>query len=216
MLLNQDDKIDIGAPLKEFKDFTGLMPPDFRGECLSNSELIRETHNSFARSSPFVSEEQRMATEDDDLYHFIAYTSVNGTLYELDGLNAAPISHGPCTFDEFSQKVIPVVQKRMQRFPMGEIRFNLIAMIQDPRIRAREIGDQETLIRERRKRSEWMWENALRRHNFLGFTGEALKGVVREKVKNGSYEAWVEEAKEKTKKRVEERRKKGVAGDDGL
>lgn len=157
-----------------------------------------------------------MATEDDDLYHFIAYTPINGTLYELDGLNPAPISHGPCSFDEFPSKVIPIVQKRMQRFPLGEIRFNLIAMIQDPRIRAKEIGDQETLNRERRKRTEWMWENALRRHNFLGFTGEVLKGVVREKVRNGAYDAWVEEAKEKTKKRVEERRKKGVVSEEEL
>lgn len=216
VLLNQDDKIDIGPDLKEFKEFTGFLPPDLRlrGECLSNSEKIRDTHNSFARSSPFVSEEQRMATEDDELYHFIAYTPINGILYELDGLNSAPISHGPCSFDEFPEKVKPVVQRRMQRFPPGEIRFNLIAMIRDPRVQAREIGDQETLYREERKRSEWMWENALRRHNFVGFTGELLKAVVSRKVKEGMYEEWVNEAKKKTKKRVEDRKQKEPASSD--
>ena len=135
-------------------------------------------------------------------------------LYELDGLNMAPISHGPCGFDEFPEKVIPVVQRRMQRFPLGEIRFNLIAMIRDPRVQASEIGDQETLLREKRKRAEWMWENALRRHNFVGFTGELLKAVVSQKVKEGRYGEWVDDAKKKTKKRVEDRRQKQVVGGD--
>jgi len=89
-------------------------------------------------------------------------------------------------------------------------------MVRDPRIRAREIGDQETLRLEAQKRTGWMWENALRRHNFVGFIGELTKGVVRAKLKEGdqAYDAWVEEAKRKTKGRIEERRKKGYAADE--
>lgn len=188
-----------------------------RGEALSNSELIRDVHNSFARSSPFVDETQRTATDDDDdVYHFIAYTSVNGTLYELDGLQPAPISHGDCTFEEFPDKVIPVLQRRIERYPSNEIRFNLLAMVQDPRIRAREIGDQDLLYREQQKRNAWQWENALRRHNFVGFIGEVLKGLVRSKVKEGpdAYGKWLEEAKGRTLARMEERSRKGAAVDE--
>jgi ubiquitin carboxyl-terminal hydrolase L5 len=187
-----------------------------RGECLSNSDLIRSTHNSFARSSPFIDETQRLATADDDVYHFIAYTPINGTLYELDGLNPFPISHGACTFDEFPDKVIPVVQRRIARYPADEIRFNLIAMIRDPRIGAREIGDIATVEQEERKRTEWVWENALRRHNFVGFVGELMKGVMRAKLAQGDdvYKKWVDDAKAKTKARVEERRKKGIAAEE--
>ncbi|KAI6830545.1 ubiquitinyl hydrolase [Hortaea werneckii] len=213
----EDGKVDIGPNLKDFKDFTSAFPSDLRGEALSNSDLIRDVHNSFARSSPFVSDESRMATEDDDVYHFIAYTSINSTLYELDGLQPAPIRHGDpgaCPPEIFSDAVVPVLQRRIARYPPTEIRFNLLAMCKDLRIQAKEIGDQEMLAREEQKRREWRWENALRRHNFVGLVGEVMKGVTAQKVKDGSYEKWVEEAKASTRKRVEDRQKRGQQGDE--
>lgn len=156
-----------------------------------------------------------MATEEDDVYHFIAYTPVNGQLYELDGLQPAPINHGPCSFDEFPAKVLPVLQRRIARYPAHEIRFNLLAMVQDLRIRAQELGDQTGLYREEQKRSGWQWENALRRHNFVGFTGELMKGVTAAKLKEGPayYDEWITEAKAKTEKRTAERTKKGGGGE---
>ena len=219
MLLNKDREVDVGTPLRDFKEFTTGFPPEFRGEALSNSELIRDVHNSFAKSSPFVDETQRMATEDDDdVYHFIAYTPINGVLYELDGLQPAPIAHGASTFEEFPEKVIPVLQRRINRYPANEIRFNLLAMVRDLRVRAREIGDQEMLMREEKKRNDWQFENALRRHNFVGFAGEVLKGVIAEKLKEGpdAYSNWIEEAKNKTKQRSEDRQKKGGDGDEEM
>jgi len=54
----------------------------------------------------------------------------------------------------------------------------------------------------------------LRRHNFVGFAGEVLKGVIREKVNQGGYDAWIEQAKSKTKARMEEGRRKG--GDEEM
>lgn len=216
VLMNKSEKdgVVLGGPLTDFKDFTQEFPPDIKGEALSNSDLIRDVHNSFARSSPFQSDESRVATEDDDVYHFIAFTSVNDKLYELDGLQAAPISHGECKPEEFSDKVIPVLQRRISKYPPNEIRFNLLAMCQDLRIKAREFGDPEMIMREEEKRREWQWENALRRHNFVGFVGELLKGVVKQKIDDGIYDAWVDEAKGRTKKKLEEGRKKGVSADE--
>jgi ubiquitin carboxyl-terminal hydrolase L5 len=196
-----------------------VLPPEFRGEALSNSELIRDVHNSFAKSSPFVDETQRQPDEtDNDAFHFIAYTPINGTLYELDGLQPAPISHGKCSQGEFPARVMEVLQRRIARYDATEIRFNLLAMVRDLRIRAREIGDFEMLAREERKRRDWQFENALRRHNFVGFAGEVLKGVVSAKLKEGgdaAFQGWVDEATKKMKKRIEERQKsKTGAGQD--
>ena len=84
-------------------------------------------------------------------------------------------------------------------------------MVRDLRIRAQEIGDRDMLHQEEQKRNAWQWENALRRHNFIGFIGEVLKGVTASKLRHGdgAYDQWVEGAKSKTKARVEEKRKVG-------
>ncbi|KAF7503699.1 hypothetical protein GJ744_003377 [Endocarpon pusillum] len=218
--LQPSSTINIGQELRSFKDFTRGFPSELLGEALSNSSLIRETHNSFARSSPFANETQQdPAARTEDVFHFIGYTVRNDILYELDGLQPYPISHGPCTTDEFADKIIPVLLKRTSRYPPEEVRFNLMAVCRDLRIKAQEIGDVEALARQKRKRTAWEWENALRRHNFVGFIGEMLKGVVELKLEHGGeaeYQRWVEEAKKTTEKRMTESqaRRKGEAGDE--
>ncbi|KAL2871851.1 putative 26S proteasome-associated ubiquitin C-terminal hydrolase [Aspergillus lucknowensis] len=201
---NNNTPITLGAELSSFKDFTTGFPSDLRGEALSNSEAIRTAHNAFARASPFVDETSRPQPEDEegDVYHFIAYTPVNGTLYELDGLQANPISHGACTTESFPEKVIEVLQRRIARYPETETRFNLMAVVRDLRIRAQEVGDVEALRTEERKRAAWAWENSLRRSNFVGFIGEVLKGVTGIKEREGGVDEWVKKAEGETARRL--------------
>lgn len=226
VLMNKQDKsgpegpeagyLDIGERLRDFREFTMALPPEFRGEALSNSELIRDVHNSFAKSSPFVDETQRTTGEAEDVYHFVAYTPVGGVLYEMDGLQPAPISHGPCSQEQFPARVMEVLQRRVNRYDATEIRFNLLAMVRDLRIRAKDFGDTEMLEREEQKRRDWRFENALRRHNFVGFAGEVLKGVVDQKLKNGgedAYKKWVDGATSKMKLRTEAKKKAGAEED---
>ncbi|ROT41256.1 ubiquitin carboxyl-terminal hydrolase [Sodiomyces alkalinus F11] len=220
VVMNKTDEVDLGARLSEFRDFAMALPPDLRGEALSNSELIREVHNSFAKSSPFADETQRAGDDEaEDAFHFVAYSAVGGTLYELDGLQPAPVSHGDCGADDFPSRVAGVLADRVATYASSEIRFNVLAMVRDPRVAAAEMGDQETLAREEEKRRQWRWENALRRHNFVGFAGEVLKGVVAEKVRqgDGAYEAWIQEGhrrRERDEGAMRLRRKMGAAGGD--
>ncbi|KAI0472157.1 ubiquitin carboxyl-terminal hydrolase [Xylariaceae sp. FL0804] len=235
VLMNRDGaEVDIGQPLRDFKEFTMVLPPEFRGEALSNSELIRDVHNSFAKSSPFVDETSAARNAGDeggeDAFHFVAYTPVGGTLWELDGLQPAPISHGACAEDgsDFARRVAEVLQRRVARYDLSEIRFNLLAVVRDLRVRARELGDADLLAREERKRRDWQFENALRRHNFVGFAGAVLKNVVDAKLAQdrgsgggggggggGAYEKWVDDAKVKMQQRMEQRRKGGGGGGGG-
>ncbi|BCR86756.1 putative 26S proteasome-associated ubiquitin C-terminal hydrolase [Aspergillus chevalieri] len=217
IILNQDTPaphnnqlpINIGPELQSFKDFTTGFPADLRGEALSNSEAIRTAHNAFAKASPFVDETARPQDEEEggDVYHFIAYTPVDGVLYELDGLQPYPISHGECGGDTFPEKVIEVLQRRIARYPEGETRFNLMAVTRDLRMQAQETGDAELMEREERKRRGWAWENTLRRSNFVGFIGEVLKGVVGTKEAQGpeAYNEWVEKAKLDTQRKLARR-----------
>ncbi|KHO00938.1 ubiquitin carboxyl-terminal hydrolase 2 [Metarhizium album ARSEF 1941] len=216
VLMNKTEQVDVGPHMRGFREFTMALPPEFRGEALSNSDLIREVHNGFARSSPFADETQR-AGEAEDAFHFVAYTDVDGTLYELDGLQAAPISHGPCTPDSFPASVVEVLRRRVARYEDTEIRFNLLAMCRDLRVRAREFGDDELLAREEAKRRDWQFENALRRHNFVGFAGELLKGVADSKLREGgdaAVDKWVDESLER-RKAAERSLRRGDGDGDG-
>ena len=149
------------------------------------------------------------------MFHFIAYVPIGGTLYELDGLQPAPIAHGACDQDNFPTRVVEVLQRRIARYDTTEIRFNLMAVCRDLRIRAAEFGDQELLDRERRKREAWQFENALRGHNFVGFTGEVLKEVVSGVLNSGgedAYKNWVKDGM--NRKNAEDGARRRMGGED--
>ena len=125
-------EVDLGAELTNLRQFSTGLPSNDKGHLIGNSDKIRVAHNSFHRQDPFVmDEETKTAGKDDDVFHFISFVPHKGTLYELDGLQAGPISHGECSEDTWLALAREQIQQRIQNYAASEIRFNLLAIIGD-------------------------------------------------------------------------------------
>ncbi|CAB3988962.1 Ubiquitin carboxyl-terminal hydrolase isozyme L5, partial [Paramuricea clavata] len=130
IILNTNHQdVDLGPILTEFKDFSASFDANLKGLTLTNSNPIRQVHNSFSRQQIF--EIDGPAKKDEDVFHFIAYVPINNRLYELDGLREGPIDLGPCSADSWLNEVKPVIERRIQKYSSEEIHFNLMAVVAD-------------------------------------------------------------------------------------
>ncbi|TKR80120.1 hypothetical protein L596_014246 [Steinernema carpocapsae] len=204
MLFNLDlakpemDGIKLGQILEDFRSFTHTFDPSNRGLCLSNSDPIRDVHNSFARQTLF--ELDIRSPEKEENYHFITYVPVNGKVYELDGLREAPIDLGAIPDNgDWLAHVKPIIAQRIENYSKGEIHFNLMGVITDKKMKfQRRLAELESLeapndeqvvemcslrdsITEEEKKDELAKrENVRRRHNYMPFIVELLKILAKE------------------------------------
>lgn len=130
IILNSN--LELNDELSKFKEFSMSLQPADRGLVLSNSDLIRNTHNSFAQQEPFEFIQSKKDKKG-EAYHFVSFVWFKGRLYELDGLQKGPVSHGDCEEGEWVEKVKPVIMERMEEFAGTEIRFNLLAIVNNKR-----------------------------------------------------------------------------------
>jgi len=205
--------LELGPILSEFRNFTSTFPPDLKGEAIGASVELQRAHNSFARKDAFLQEgdKQRVATGTEDVFHFVAYIPHEGTVYELDGLQTGPIPVGTygttssddnadtTTSDPWYGPAREAIQQRMQA--CSEIKFNLMAMVGDPRLSIRKRLEKEEdspelnaqLALQEAKRQQWKLENQRRRHNYVPLCIQILKELARK----GDLPQLVSEAKER-------------------
>lgn len=227
VLLNcKHPDLQLGDTLSSFKEFSQNFDPALRGLSLSNSDVIRQVHNSFSRQQMFEFDE-KLAKKDDDVFHFVGYLPIDGRLYELDGLKDGPLDLGAIPADgDWLDHVRPVLEKRMQKYSGDEIHFNLMAIVSDRKMcyekklkeltkKSETSGMETDLIQsqisqlqmhikdEERKMKKYKIENVRRKHNYLPFIMELLKILAEQ----GQLLPLVEKAKEKAAKRKEEKEK---------
>lgn len=213
VLLNcKHSDISLGPNLEEFKNFCQSFDALMRGLTLSNSDVIREAHNSFARQTLFEYD-SRQASKDDDVFHFVSYVPIDGRLYELDGLKDGPVDLGPCPLGEqWVQAAKPIIQKRINKYNEGEIHFNLMAIVSDRKLLYQrqqanafdptEYERLQALINEENRKSErYQMENIRRKHNYLPLIMELLKMLAKEGKLVPLYQRAKERALEKESKK---------------
>ncbi|EGI69150.1 Ubiquitin carboxyl-terminal hydrolase isozyme L5 [Acromyrmex echinatior] len=204
--------ISLGPNLEEFKNFCQSFDANMRGLALSNSDVIREVHNSFSRQTLFEYD-SKQASKDDDVFHFVSYVPIDGRLYELDGLKDGPIDLGPCSVGkQWVQAAKPIIQKRINKYNEGEIHFNLMAIVTDRKTlyekQKANVCDPEELERlqalieeEIRKSKRYQIENIRRKHNYLPLIMELLKILAKEGKLVPLYQKAKEKALEKESKK---------------
>ena len=211
ILMNNSDKIDIGPTLNELKTFTNDMDPLMKGESISNSEKIKIEHNKFARPEPFVFTKE-VAQDGDDVFHFVSYIHFKNAIYEIDGLRQGPILiEKDVNFNEWIKKVKPSLQNRIALYSNNEIKFNLLAVIPDRKVKAvkanEELNEKKNYIEELIKGGEKKDDKKFEEFNKMN--NEQLQEVVNNfKILINDNEATIKDEELKTQKykRENERR----------
>jgi ubiquitin carboxyl-terminal hydrolase L5 len=184
-----------------------------KGVAISSSETIKEAHNKFGRTDAFLNDGKFISPTrgTEDVFHFVAYIPKDGAVYELDGLQQGPIVVGE--FDKSQEDSwLSVARTAIQERMQGDaIKFNLMAVIQDKRVKLREnSGDEQAkfdLELEETKRAHWKMENQRRCHNYVPLCVSLLKELAR----SDKLSKLVEEAK--TKKQEQRAAKKAKNGE---
>ncbi|XP_076858734.1 ubiquitin carboxyl-terminal hydrolase BAP1 isoform X2 [Brachyhypopomus gauderio] len=135
--------VELGNTLSRMKAFTKGFSPESKGYAIGNAPELAKAHNSHARPEPrHLPEKQNgiSAVRTMEAFHFVSYVPIKDRLFELDGLKAYPIDHGPWgEEEEWTDKARRVIMERIGLATAGEpyhdIRFNLMAVVPDRRIK---------------------------------------------------------------------------------
>ncbi|XP_017305534.1 ubiquitin carboxyl-terminal hydrolase BAP1 isoform X2 [Ictalurus punctatus] len=135
--------VELGSTLSRMKAFTKGFNPESKGYAIGNAPELAKAHNSHARPEPrHLPEKQNgiSAVRTMEAFHFVSYVPIKDRLFELDGLKAYPIDHGPWgEEEEWTDKARRVIMERIGLATAGEpyhdIRFNLMAVVPDRRVK---------------------------------------------------------------------------------
>ncbi|KAF4517809.1 hypothetical protein B566_EDAN003014 [Ephemera danica] len=190
VLLNcKHPDLSLGSTLSDFKDFCQTFDAHMKGLTLSNSQVIRAVHNSFARQTLFEFD-SKLASKDDDVFHFVGYIPIDGRLYSEGEIHfnlMAIVSDRVKTY----RKKIAQIEKQMEESGMET------DLQQSELARLRLLIEEEVC-----KTKRYKAENIRRKHNYLPLIVELLKTLAREGQLLPLYEKAKQKAAESGNKKL--------------
>ena len=99
--------------------------PIVKAEMLESDDAIETLHDDATQDEANAT--GRGEIEDRLLTHFIAFSNVDGMLYELDGRKNGPICHGETKQEQLLEDSCRVIKRFMERDP-EELRFTILAL----------------------------------------------------------------------------------------
>ncbi|KAG0497408.1 hypothetical protein HPP92_002099 [Vanilla planifolia] len=118
--LTSSIKLVEGSFFDRFYNSTANMNPFERAKFL---EMDREMENAHSVAATAGDTEAKLYVEE----HYCCFTSIDGQLYELDGMKPSPICHGPSSPDSLLQDAVTVIKSKIEKNP-DSINFNIMAL----------------------------------------------------------------------------------------
>lgn len=206
---SNDDSVDLGVELKNLKEFSMELPFDLRGMAIGNCEKIKQVHNSFSKpESIYMMDMKKDQMPSEDPFHFISLIPIDNHVYEFDGLEEGPIDHGSIDNNgkdddsDWLEHAMRIIQNKISLFGDREIRFNLMALIEDRMIHLRKLADEqirqacisntspqiddiEKMIEEEQEKRDYnRKENKWRRVNFVPVVMQLLEFMAKDGLLN--------------------------------
>lgn len=99
---------------------TASMDPYERARVLEKDDDMARAHSLAASAGD---------TEISDIVeeHYVCFTALSGTLYELDGMKGGPIKQGSSSPESLLQDAVHVIQAMMRRIP-NSVNFNVMVL----------------------------------------------------------------------------------------
>ncbi|KAJ1900273.1 ubiquitinyl hydrolase 1 [Kickxella alabastrina] len=119
---NNQQSVPIGGHLVEFFAKVKDMSPGERAAALETDEIVANSHKESAADGQT---EAPSADSRTDL-HYVAFVSVDGDLYELDGRQTTPINLGPST--DLLKDAARVIKQRIEFYGGESQEFSVLSL----------------------------------------------------------------------------------------
>jgi ubiquitin carboxyl-terminal hydrolase L3 len=96
------------------------MDPAQRASFLEEDEEMEKAHSVAVSAGD-------TEAKDGVIEHYVCFSCVDDEIFELDGGNSQPISHGPSSPDSLLQDAAKVIKARIAQYP-GSLNFNVMAL----------------------------------------------------------------------------------------